>query len=327
MEKIPDFKETKEVIRGLEKKSKALRMDVAKINQVLDAKAEENRKRKEISTEKKTELDALEEKIKTIREEIKTVEVRKDEAREEYYKKKYEYEIQKANVMHIDRMHKRKNDLIKYDQEKKLKEEEKKAERDALPNPHEDDISTCDFLLRFCRKLVKDRESKDTKVIKATETKEDLAKKAEEFKKQAEEGKIMFIKPKEEREKDEVLVIGGREKKNKNKRKKNQTKQEAPKERGDPNELNFKYEIIQNFGEVGVNPPSLFTEIEDKITELEAKRTDFFEKGEKKLDEQYTHEERDRENTENPDEDRKTRTKKENFKLVEEDEENWPTMQ
>ena len=327
LEKIPDTKEKREATKALEKKAKALRFEVAKINQVLDIKAEENRKRKEISLDKKTDLDLLEEKIKKIREDIKVVEVQKDEGREDYYKRKFEYEIQKAQVMHVDRMNRRKNDLLKYEAEKAIKDEEKKAERDALPNPFEDDISTCDFLLRFCKKIIKDREQKETKVLKDSETKEVLEKRAEEFKKQAQDGKIQVCKPKAEREKEEVLVIGGKPKKTK--RTKNQPKpQEVERESKDPNELNFKYEIIQNFGEAGINPPSLFTELEDKIAEIETKRAEFFEKGEKRLDEQYSRSEDKRDGTENPDEeDRKTKTKQANFKLEETDETNWPTMQ
>jgi len=328
LEKIRDTKKLREEVKANNKESKALREKIAKYNNILDIMNEEFKERKKISGEKKEELQKLDAKMDSIREEIKAVEVRKDEAREDYYKRKYEYECQKEQIYALDRQHRRKKDLLKFEEEKKKKEEEKKAERDSMPNPFEDDISTCDFLIRFCKKIIKDREQKETKVIKDTETKEELAKKAEEFKKQAEEGKIMFIKSKEEREKEDVLVIGGKSKGKKKKRgkKKAQPKVEEAREARDPNELNFKYEVIQHFGEINVEHPSQFQELEAKIEELEAKRNEFFEKGEQKLDETLF--KRGGDETQESNEEEVTKNeKKKAFNLEEEDDSNWPVMQ
>ncbi len=328
LEKIPDTKKNWEAAKAFDKESRKYRTEIAKINNLLDTMNEEFQKRKEMSEDKKVELKAFDEKMDKIREGIKAVEVRKDEAREEYYKKKYEFEVQKASVIHVDRIHKKKAYLLKIEEDKKKEEEAKRAERDAMPNPFEDDISTCDFLIRYCKKLIRDREQKETKVAKDSETKEELAKKAEEFKKQADEGKIMFIKTKEEREKDEVTVIGGRaggKKKNKRRNKKQPKKEEA-REARDPNELNFKYELIQNFGEVGVNSPAQFDELVAKIEELEAKRNEFFEKGEKKLDQDFL-KSTPEDGAKDSQEETSGGDKKKAFNLEEEDEANWPTMQ
>uniref|UniRef100_A0A7S3NTB7 Uncharacterized protein n=1 Tax=Euplotes crassus TaxID=5936 RepID=A0A7S3NTB7_EUPCR len=287
----------------------------------------ENKKRKELSEDKKVELKKFDEKMDKIREQIKEVEKKKDEAREEYYKLKYEFECQKASIIHVDRMYRRKNTLLKIEEDKKKAEEAKRAERDAMPNPFEEDISTCDFLIRFCKKLVRDRTQKESKVQKDTQAKEDLAKNAEEIKKQEEEGRIMFIKPKEEREKEEVTIIGGRaggKKKNK-RRNKRAPKQEEVREPKDPNELNFKYEIIQNFGQVGVNTPAHFDELAAKIEELEAKKTELFTKGEKRLDQEFLKSGDDA--TEEANKETGSKSTKKAFNLEEEDEANWPTMQ
>lgn len=326
LEKIPNTDKNWDKAKALDKKSKKLRDEIRKINDLLDTMNEEFQKRKELSEEKKTELQAFNDKMDKIREEIKTVEVRKDEAREEYYKRKYEYECQKAAIVHTDRIHRRKAKLLQIEEEKKKAEEAKRAERDAMPNPFEDDISTCDFLIRYCKKLIRDREQKETKVQKDTVAKEEQAKKAEEFKKQAEDGKILFIKPKDEREKDELTIIGGKAggKKKNRRRNKKQPKKEEAREARDPNELNFKYEIISNFGEVGVNSPSQFDELTAKIEELEAKRSEFFERGEKELDKQFLN---TADETQGAEEEAATGGQKKAFNLEEEDEANWPSMQ
>lgn len=325
----PEREKLKTSIKSLEKKAKEHRKEINRLNTLLDVKAEENKKRKEISGEKKVELDALEEKVQKVKAEIKEIEIQKDEARELYYKKKYEYECQKSQVQHIDRLHKRKNDLIKAEEERKKHEEEKRAERDAMPNPYEDDISTCDFLIRYCKKLLKDREQKDTKTHKDTERKEESAKKSEQFLKQAEEGKIQFIKPKNEREKEELIVIGDEGAKGKKKKSKKKpakpVKTEENRAPRDPNELSFNYEIIQNFGEVGVNPPDTVQDLEKKVEELENKRRELFEKGEKKLDEQLTRDFADEGHKEDKADKKQTQKLKE-FTVTENDEENWPSI-
>ena len=198
-----------------------------------------------------------------------------------------------------------------------------------MTNPFYEDISTCEFLLRYCKKIIKDREQKANKVIKDNEAKEETAKKNEELKKQAEDGKIMFIKSKEERNKEDLIIIGGKgkRKKNRNKRRKNQHKAEEAREARDPNELSFSYEIIQNFGEVGIDAPSQFDELKAKIEELEAKRREFFEKGEKQLDDQFLNQNQEQTPVETQEKEDDQKEDKVAFNVEEEDEENWPAMQ
>ncbi len=107
---------------------------------------------------------------------------------------------------------------------RKKVEEERKAEREGMSNPFEDELSTCDFLIRFCKKLLKDKEQKTVKIQKDHSRKEEEAKLLEDIKKQQEAGKIEFIKNKKEREEEDVLVIGdeklaGRKKKKDRKKK------------------------------------------------------------------------------------------------------------
>lgn len=333
---LPLRDELKENIKVLDKEVKVYKNEVNRLNKILDEKAEENKKRKEISEEKKTDLNELEEKIQAIKTEITTINNRKDEAREEFYKRKYEYECQKVIVSHTDYLYKRKNDLIKKEEERKKLEEEKRAERDGMVNPYEDELSTCDFLIRFCKKLLADKEKKTVKIQKDQSRKEEAAKLAEEIKKQQEDGRIAFIKNKKEREEEDVLIIGddklaGRKKK-KDRKKKQAPKTEKPeeaKEDQESNLLTFKFEIIQNFSQIGINPPDKVEDLAKKIEEIEGKRSEWFTKGEKKLDEEFSrivHGGRDGKHEETAQEETDTKKSNKKFNLEEEDEESWPTM-
>lgn len=337
-ELYPQREELKESIKAVEKDLKAYRNKINHLNEILDTKAEENKKRKEISEEKKADLQQLEDKIQAIKDQITAINSRKDEAREEFYKKKYEYECQKTHINHIELLYRRKNDLIKKEEERKRIEEEKKAEREGMVNPFEDEISTCDFLVRFCKKLLKDKEQKTVKIQKDQSRKEESAKLTEEIQKQVEEGKIAFIKNKKEREEEDVLIIGddklaGRKKKKdrkKNKAHKQENKAEESKDGQDSNLLTFKFEIIQSFSHIGVNPPDKIDDLESKIKEIESKRKQWFDKGERKLDEEFNkiinigREDRPAEHHDHDEESKKSQHSK--FNIEEEDAESWPAM-
>ena len=206
-----------------------------------------------------------------------------------------------------------------------------------MVNPFEDELSTCDFLIRFCKKLLADKEKKTVKIQKDHSRKEEAAKLAEEIKKQEVDGKISFIKNKKEREEEDILVIGddklaGRKKK-KDRKKKQAPKQEKPEESKDNQEsnlLNFKFEIIQNFSQIGINPPDKIEDLVKKIEEIEGKRNEWFTKGEKKLDEEFSKivsagkHDRHEETTQEEADAKKSNTK---FNLEEEDEKSWPSIQ
>lgn len=325
----------KESIKDLDKEIKVYKNEINRLNAILDTKAEENKKRKEISEEKKADLVELEEKIQAIKNEINAVNARKDEARELFYKRKYEFECQKAEINHIDHLYKHKNELIKKEEERKKIEEERRAEREGMTNPYEEEISTCDFLIRYCKKLIKEKEQKTMKIQKDQNRKEESNKLAEEIKKQEEDGKIAFIKNKKEREEEDILVIGdeklaGRKKKN-NKKKAHKQEKTADANKGeDSNLLTFKFEIIQSFSHIGVNPPDKIEDLEKKVGEIESKRKQWFNKGEHKLDEDFNRiinigrEDRPAEPTHEDEEEKKSH--KEKFNLEDEDAENWPSI-
>jgi len=92
-------------------------------------------------------------------------------------------------------------------------------------------------------------------------------------------------------------------------------------------DLTFKFEIIKHFAEVEVNPPGKIEEVSQKIEELEAKRKEFFEKGEKELDEQYLGD-KSKASEENHEStiSKQAKSSKKQFNVEEEDEENWPAI-
>lgn len=283
---MPEKEKLSEKVKVLEKQAKDHRKEIIRINKILDELNADFKKRKEVSQENKTELDELEEKIQSIKTEINEIDIRKNEFREEHYKRKYEFECQKQRMLYLEGLHRRQNDLKREQAEQARVEEEKRAERDSMPNPNQDEIETVDFLIRLLNKHHRDHELKHTAQQKDEERKNESAKLAEDIQKKAEEGKIMFIKPKHLREKESTIVIGGKQKKGRKGGKRQQNKPEQT-ENTESDKLTFKFEIMQNFAMFKVKVPETHSEIPEVVLALEKLKEELFSNGEKLLDEQY----------------------------------------
>jgi len=103
----------------------------------------------------------------------------------------------------------------------------------------------------------------------------------------------MFIKPKHLREKEAVLIIGGKNKgkrgrKGDKRQNKEITKQNDATVDNASNKLAFKFEILQNFSMLKVSPPETHEEIPKAVEALEAIKKELNDKGEKELDDQYS---------------------------------------
>ncbi len=55
-----------------------------------------------IKTDKNQQIDAVSDKINKVQEEISNGFAKKDELREQYFKNRYDYEIQRAEISHIN---------------------------------------------------------------------------------------------------------------------------------------------------------------------------------------------------------------------------------
>lgn len=103
----------------------------------------------------KKELDKFNEDIDKQREELNKVFANKDALREEFFKARYEFEVEQDLLRHIDQITKDKERLVN---KEKAKEERLQARKQALadrPNPFQKEIDTCERLLSYCQLIKK----------------------------------------------------------------------------------------------------------------------------------------------------------------------------
>ncbi len=107
-------------------------------DKILDAMTAEFKANAENREENKEELDALEEKIQTLKTEISEVFEKKNVVKEEHYKAMYEWACEKDKIGYLEFQHRR-QEKLKKDQEWKAKKQQEEADRRAAqPNPYED---------------------------------------------------------------------------------------------------------------------------------------------------------------------------------------------
>lgn len=106
---------------------------------------------KELKETNKEVFDQLEAEIQEIKEKIGTIIAKKNEERENYYKLKYEYEVEQQEVRQIEFIQKRKEKLLKDKEYQEKRAEEERLKRSLLPNPYQDDIDQLTNLIDFCK--------------------------------------------------------------------------------------------------------------------------------------------------------------------------------
>lgn len=148
-----------------------------------------------------------------------------------------------------------------------------------MPHPYEKELSTCDHIIGYLvdmkRKagLIQDSETvaRDTqKNFMSEAAKQNLEKKVQE-------GKIMHAMSKHEREEEGIIKIGGTKKTNKGKKEK--------KEPHEDYEFNIDITVIKKFGFIQISPPISLDDIDNKIAEINKRKSWYTENGEIKLKE------------------------------------------
>jgi len=148
---------------------------------------------------------------------------KKDEVREVYWKARFDFEVQKEEIMYIEWMMRQKDRVVNREQENKQIVEDRENLIKDLPHPYEKEIDTCDHLIGYITEIKRKagliQESEDVardtqKGFMAEAAKQDLQKRMNE-------GKIEEAMTKKEREAQEMVRIGGGKKKNQRKPKAN----------------------------------------------------------------------------------------------------------
>jgi hypothetical protein len=278
--------ETKGKISELSKKIK-------KYNKTLDQMNEEFKSQKENKEEFKAELDKLEAKVQDVKKQIGDLFEKKNEIREQHYKNKFLYEAQLEELNYYDYLQRQKDQLLAEQKAKEREEaeakrqiDEKQQKKEEMPNPFQDEIGQCGYLITQLKMKKRDHESFVVKLEAESKKREIEEERKKEIEKQAQEGKIQVY----QKEEDEVVVGKNRRKKNKKKGKVQAQQQPqqtsaAPK---DPSKvkIEFKYDVVKALIELGVDvPEQKLEEIDQTIEQLEKLKTDFEERGQKKIDE------------------------------------------
>lgn len=99
------------------------------------------------------QLNKFNDQITKIEEDIGKIHAQKDEARENYYKAKLEYELEADEIYHKEQVARRKQQLVEREEYRKKIIEERKQQMQDRPNPYEKEIETCDHLIAYMNRL------------------------------------------------------------------------------------------------------------------------------------------------------------------------------
>lgn len=77
----------------------------------------------------------------------------KDVKREEYWKSRYDFEMQREEILHIEWMQKQKERVINRENEQKQMQEERENYIKSLPHPYEKELDTCEHIINYLNEL------------------------------------------------------------------------------------------------------------------------------------------------------------------------------
>ena len=86
--------------------------------------------------ETKAQADKITEQINAVEEELTALYALKDQKREEYWKKRYDFKMQQNKIEHINWMQRQKDKVVQNEAYKQEREEERKQAIKNLPHPY-----------------------------------------------------------------------------------------------------------------------------------------------------------------------------------------------
>lgn len=121
----------------------------AEIEQVKKEMEEARTQRDDI----KQQLDKYEADIQKVKDDLQTLYDKKNAMREEYFKAKLEFELERDEVYHSEWIAKEKQRLIDREKQRLERIEARKQALLDRPNPFQKEIETCEHLIAYCNKL------------------------------------------------------------------------------------------------------------------------------------------------------------------------------
>lgn len=256
----------------------------------LDEMASEMKSKKELKDKFSEELSKWEEKVQEIKKEIGKLFEKKNEIKEQHYKEKFSYECQQEEIRYYEYLQHQKQLLIEEEKEKqrqiaeeKKREEEKLEKMKSMPNPFEDEINLCAYLISQLRLKKRDYENFVNKVELEAKQKEEEEERKKEIEKQHEAGKIQIYQKEED-----PLPVGKKQKKRQ--KIKSKKPDAAPTQKHNPSKvkIDLKYDVVKGLVELGIDVPEHKVEDIDKAIEVLGTKKDEYEaKGQKKIQEVF----------------------------------------
>jgi hypothetical protein len=224
------------------------------------------------------EADKVSKDIDKLGQDMSDLFEQKDQKREEFWKARFEFEIQKEEIAHIEWMVRQKDKVINRESEQKQLVEERENYIKSLPHPYEKELDTCDHIVGYLIDMKRKAGLLQDSEVVARDTQNNFLSEAarRELMKKVEEGKIQHAMSKNEREQEGMIKIGG------GKKKQQQTKK---KEAHEEYEFNIDIMVIKKFGLIQISPPISLDDIDNKIAEINKKKVWFNENGATKLKE------------------------------------------
>ena len=258
-DKIKDLKSTETDMEGIKLKRKAISDSIAAKDKEIDAVQKEidagQQKVKEMSdkdTEKRSALDELfkkrDELKKAMADKLKEKDAMRDEFRE------------KNNAWYNTQRAVKAQKQLQYEEEKKKRDEEKTAylakleEEEAKKIPYEEEQALCDYLADYLERTYITGEDEGVGPKVAAKKEDVIAVKEDPF---------ANFKPVSKKDEDAEYFGKGKGKKK---------RQRAPKKPETAGPFTLNVDSFEQFGLIGLNPPTSRAEVEGSIKELRERK-------------------------------------------------------
>jgi hypothetical protein len=131
--------------------------------------------------------------------------------REEYWKARYDFEIQKEEIQHIEWMQREKQRVISRESEQKQIAEERENYIKTLSHPYEKELDTCDHIVGYLIGMKRKAGLMPDSETVARDAQNNFLSEASKqaLDKKIQEGKIQHAMSKHEREQEGTIRIGG----------------------------------------------------------------------------------------------------------------------
>ena len=103
----------------------------------------------------KDQADKVTKEIEEVNQEMSKFFEQKNELKDEYFKRKFDYEVQRDEMNHIQWMMDKKETILNREKDRADAIEIKQQQIKNLPHPFQKEIDTCSHLIAYCKNLKK----------------------------------------------------------------------------------------------------------------------------------------------------------------------------